>query len=157
MLALVAAVLFIVRHKRSQLVVNVMLIYGLLVLISTVLFRSRLGAEYTAMTVNLDLLGTWRERFLDRASGLVELIINFCMLFPVGFLFSMTRNGNFLKAILTGLSITVGIELLQLVTFRGFFEVTDIIDNVVGVAIGFGFGKLCRFLWRKLSDAVSRK
>lgn len=141
-----AIVLFLARHKRSHIAVNAMLIYGLLVLISTVLSRSPLRESFFAQRVNL--LATWQERFSDRASGETELLLNFCLLFPLGFLFSVWEKGSFIRALLICLAVTVGIELLQLITYRGFFELNDIIDNIIGAAIGYEVGKLFKTLWK---------
>lgn len=149
-------ILLLVRHKRSQLISNTILIYGLLVLISTVLSRSKLTADYAQQRVNLDLMATWAERFSDRASGQTELLLNFCMLIPMGFLFSVWKRGSFIIAILSGLVMTVSIELLQLITVRGFFELADIVDNIIGIAIGYGIGWLLTALWRMFSRWLKR-
>jgi len=149
-LAAAAVILFALRHKRAQIAGNLLILYILFVLIAAVFSRARMAPGWRADMVNLDLIGTWKERYNDMASGKVELLTNYLMLLPVGFLFPLTGRGGFLRTMLLGLCVTVSIEALQLITMRGFFELVDIADNTVSVAAGFFLSRLCSFLWRRL-------
>lgn len=62
------------------------------------------------------------------------------MLFvPMGWLYGSVRsNKNFKKAALFGLCISALIESCQLVFKLGLFEFDDILNNTIGMMIGYG-------------------
>lgn len=65
------------------------------------------------------------------------------MLIPVGTIIPcLSKYKKFAITIASGVSISLFIELLQLVTKRGLFEFDDIIHNTLGVIIGYGIYKL---------------
>ena len=67
-----------------------------------------------------------------------QLLINFVMLMPVGFLLSVVINAKhkYLITMALSLLLTVFIETMQLITKCGSFEIDDIINNFVGAVIG---------------------
>ena len=67
-----------------------------------------------------------------------QLLINFVMLMPVGFLLPVVIKAKYKYLITMALSLllTVFIETMQLITKCGSFEVDDIINNFVGAVIG---------------------
>ena len=67
-----------------------------------------------------------------------QLLINFVMLMPVGFLLPIIINTKhkFLITMALSLLLTVFIETMQLITKCGSFEIDDIINNFVGAVIG---------------------
>ena len=59
-----------------------------------------------------------------------NIILNICMFIPLGFLLPfLDKFKIWWKNYLVGLATTLIIELLQLVTHRGIFEIDDIINN----------------------------
>ena len=74
------------------------------------------------------------------ASAWRNIILNILLFVPFGFLLPIgkERFRVFWKAYLAGLSLTVAIELIQLILSRGIFEVADLFNNVLGTMIGFG-------------------
>ena len=67
-----------------------------------------------------------------------ELLINFVMLMPVGFLLPVVINAKhkYLITMALSLLLTVFIETMQLITKCGSFEIDDIINNFVGAVLG---------------------
>ncbi len=82
----------------------------------------------------------------------VYSILNVILFVPWGFLLELMRSKEhiakaFLLTVLTGFLTTFFIEIVQYVTGRGVFEMTDIVTNVTGTAIGailaFVVTKIC--------------
>lgn len=69
-----------------------------------------------------------------------QILTNVIMFVPIGVLVGWIWRWRGLW-IAAGLS--VGIEILQLVTSRGLCEFDDVIHNMIGAAIGVGVGMLC--------------
>ena len=67
-----------------------------------------------------------------------QLLINFVMLMPVGFLLPVVINAKhkYLITMALSLLLTVFIETMQLITKCGSFEIDDIINNFVGAVLG---------------------
>ena len=67
-----------------------------------------------------------------------QLLINFVMLVPVGFLlpFIINVKHKYLITMALSLLLTAFIETAQLITQCGTFEIDDIINNFVGAVLG---------------------
>lgn len=84
--------------------------------------------------------------FIDVLEGrgdfLRQLVLNIVMTMPFGFLFPLTRNGTakFGKTVFFCFLMSLGIEILQPL-INGFrsSDITDIITNVIGGILGYGF------------------
>lgn len=74
-----------------------------------------------------------------------QLLINFVMLIPVGFLLPIIIQAKhkYLITLALSLLLTVFIETMQLITKCGSFEIDDIINNFVGAVIGILLYALC--------------
>ena len=83
-----------------------------------------------------------------------NLVCNIILTLPLSiflaFFFKSLRK--FRKNILTVLIIIIIVELVQLFTFRGSFDIDDIILNMLGATVGFGIWSLKPIQWivRKL-------
>lgn len=60
--------------------------------------------------------------------------MNYFMLLPYGLMASFYMKRRY--AILSGMLLSVGIETVQLIMKRGWFELDDILGNTIGVALG---------------------
>ena len=70
---------------------------------------------------------------------LVQIMMNVVVFVPIGFLLGFANNRlMWWHVLLIGAAISMSIELLQLVFKRGFFELDDMIHNVLGCLIGYG-------------------
>lgn len=67
------------------------------------------------------------------------VVENVLLFVPFGFLcaWASQRARKMIVNVSYGLLLSLTIELLQLVTGRGFFQIDDIITNVLGTLIGF--------------------
>lgn len=71
-----------------------------------------------------------------------EVAFNVLMMVPVGFLFPLAATKKQLQSTLIfGAALSLTIELLQLITKRGYFEIDDLIHNILGAFVGFGIYK----------------
>ena len=145
-----AVILAAIRHRREQLIGNILIVYIALVYVVTVFGRAGVDPAYYEDLFNFDLVGTWVSRFTGDAYDRRELFLNFFMLMPLGVLFPAATKKKLLPTVLFCFLITVSVELLQALTGRGWFELTDIVDNTVGSAIGYGIYRLGSLLRSKL-------
>lgn len=102
-----------------------MLGYAFLILAETVLIRKPFVGEH----IKLELFWSWRVWNVQRG----QIIANVIMFVPVGVLAGCLWKW---KGILAAAGLSVGIEILQLVTSRGLCEFDDVIHNCLGAVIG---------------------
>ena len=73
----------------------------------------------------------------------LNLLGNIVLLAPVGFYLGIcTKKRRWLFSLVIGGFCSLVIEILQMLLGRGRFDVDDIILNVVGVGVMYGFAKL---------------
>ena len=86
-----------------------------------------------------------------------QLLINFVMLMPVGFLLPVVIKAKHKHLITMALSLllTVFIETMQLITKCGSFEIDDIINNFIGAVIGMMLYALCSKLIKSKINKVN--
>lgn len=109
--------------------------YVFLLCASTVIFRAVMSDRQYEFTPfwSYKAIMDGREPQL-----LPESIMNVAVFVPVGLLAGMAfRRLTWKKILLVGLSLSLGIELLQLVFVKGFAEVDDVMHNTLGCWIGF--------------------
>ena len=85
--------------------------------------------------VDLELFSTWGIN--DRNNAYV--IENILLFIPYGLLSAwvFVSMRNLFSIALLGLVSSMGIEYLQMITERGFFQIDDILTNTVGTVLGF--------------------
>jgi len=81
-----------------------------------------------------------------------NLIGNILLFFPIGFLVPIACrwSNKWYRALFAGLFMSLTIELIQLVTERGYFDYDDIVLNCIGTLIGYG-------LLRAVEKVISRQ
>lgn len=74
-----------------------------------------------------------------------QIVLNIVMTAPFGFLFPLTRNGaaKLGGTVFSCFVMSLGIELLQPL-FNRSSDITDLITNTAGGALGYGLYVLCR-------------
>lgn len=87
--------------------------------------------------MQLDLFWSYRLWFAGSKSTGQQILANIAMLAPVGFLLSEKK-----RYILVPVLVTVSIEVLQLVTHRGCFELDDLFNNTLGALLGWLIGRV---------------
>lgn len=85
--------------------------------------------------VDLELFSTWGIN--DRNNA--YLIENILLFIPYGFFSSwmFVSMRNLFTSILLGLVSSMGVEYLQMITGRGYFQIDDIVTNTLGTVVGF--------------------
>ena len=141
------------RNKGTQWIIYMILLvfYVLTVLTSTVLSRS----SGTVGEMNADLFWSWRKAFSGSQDGILVLVENTILLAPIGFLLPLINEKRFwfVPTVIIGFLFTVGIELSQLLLKRGWFELDDIINNTIGVVLGYLFAKIILSVWNWMQKA----
>ena len=97
------------------------------------------------------------ELIKGNESLLFDIIANTIMLFPLGILAPLwlRKADNVKKVALTGFLVSLVIEITQLITTRGYFEIDDLFHNTLGAVIGALIGcPLARWIF---SDSKSQR
>ena len=113
-----------------------------LVLCAIVFFRET-GAER-----GYNLMPFWSYWDYGKDSYFMEMfgenILNVLLFVPIGFLAGCGLRGmTFKRVLFLGGGLSVFIELLQLISKKGFCETDDVIHNVLGCIIGYGLWRVC--------------
>lgn len=104
-------------------------------------------------TANFTLFKTIRMyiRYADRLNSVENLVGNVVVFIPLGIflplLFKSCRR--FRETLMVSFICVVGIELFQLFSAFGAFDVDDILLNCVGASLGYGLYRLGRYIGRK--------
>jgi len=117
-------------------------LYVLVVLYFTVIGRY----SHEEYTVRLQFFYSYRNYFLTGDEyELQGIIVNIVMFIPFA-LMSAALFGDKKPVIITlvlGLSLTLIIEFLQLITHTGTFETDDILNNLLGTMFGIVLWNIC--------------
>lgn len=105
--------------------------------------------------LDLKLFSTWGINRRNNAYVIenVLLFVPYGILCPLAFRYAE----KFRRCLMVGALTSVSIESLQLVTGRGFFQIDDILTNILGTVAGylvwFLFWRVCR-KWKKASKTT---
>ena len=142
------------KHKgaRWSICMVFLVFYALTVLTSTVLSRSGGAVE----EVNTELFWSWRKALSGSQDGILVLVENIILIAPIGFLLPFINEKRFwaLPTILIGFLFTVGIEMSQMLLKRGVFELDDIMNNTIGVVLGYVMAKVVLWVWKMIRDKI---
>lgn len=111
--------------------------YAFLILAETVLIRKPFVGEH----IKLELLWSWRAWAMQKEQILAKVV----MFLPVGVLTGRIWHW---KGLWVAAGLSVGIEILQLITDRGLCEFDDVFHNMIGAVIGVGIVMIGRKLSR---------
>lgn len=119
-------------------------LYLAILLVITFLSResgSRIGKA------DFELFSTWGIN--DRNNAYV--VENVLLFLPWGFIgcLAFPRLRGLLRCAFFGALTSVAIECMQLLTGRGYFQIDDILTNVLGAAAGYALYRLCFSAGRK--------
>ena len=76
--------------------------------------------------------------YINSKEALIQNIFNFIFFIPIGYFF---RRQTIKSTFIISLSSIIIVELIQVATKRGFFDVNDIILNTLGILIGYIISK----------------
>lgn len=147
--AILLAILLFIERKRFRFAVVLFTIaaaiYGTFLLTLTILGRSPGNISSWDQ-----LLVTYERAFFGEGGAQLDIFYNIVLYIPVGLLISHYKNTKLDIIILA--AIPLAIEIAQLITTRGVFELTDILNNFIGGMIGFGFARLIAMLVRLIKS-----
>ena len=112
---------------RGRIALGLVVGYAFLILAETVLIWKPFVGEH----IKFELFWSWRVWAVQRN----QILTNVIMFVPIGVLAGCLWNW---KGILAATGLSLGIEILQLVTSRGLCEFDDVFHNMIGAAIGVG-------------------
>lgn len=128
-----------------------LLIYFYMIIAITLLSRS----EARIAKVNLKLFSTFGKQIWHQ----IFIYENILMFVPYGILvyllFKKFRKVFWMLGI--GFCSSLLIEVIQYITKRGYFQVDDIFNNVLGMVIGYFLGDLLHLFGKTLFEAAQNK
>lgn len=136
-------------EKRARLFAWDLALCACLTLILSVTLLGRQGAvspDGSVFAFFEKLLdGTWIDHY--------DIFFNALLFLPLGLLLGLRCCMG--RACLLTFLCSLAVELLQLLSGRGMFEVSDLLFNTVGGALGAGIALGWRALWSRLSGRKS--
>lgn len=130
----------IFHGKKSIVIRNIVMLFlfiGYLIVVLSVTF---FGRHSSHSQINLHFFSSYRTAWNSfDVKNWQFLIFNIIMFVPLGILLPLAHK-RFYKAtytFLTGFALTCLIEIVQLITSRGVFELDDIFNNFLGTIIGY--------------------
>ncbi|NLT49059.1 MAG: VanZ family protein [Clostridiales bacterium] len=109
--------------------------YAFLILAETVFIRKPFAGEH----LKLELFWSWRAWSVQKE----QILANVIMFLPVGMLIGLLWKW---RGLWVAAGLSVGIEILQLVTSRGLCEFDDVFHNMISAVIGIGIVMIGRKL-----------
>lgn len=126
------------KLKASKILLwGIFLIYTVIVLGATFIHRTPVMYENINLHIFSSYIKVWNRFSLLE---LRNIIFNILMFLPLGFVLPLLfkKCEKFYITYFLGLCMTISIEVLQLISKRGIFEIDDIINNTLGCMIGYG-------------------
>ena len=108
--------------------------------LSVVFLAFVMRAPYVAPRVVMDPFHALKLALKNESVGFLEgAVLNILLFVPFGYLLPLLwhRVDRWWKLLLCGLFVSLLIELLQLVTLRGMFDLDDLMNNTVGALLGW--------------------
>lgn len=139
--------------KQKNNLTNILFCIYCLVLIWVVLFKASFSWEAIRLLVRereinlIPFYGLGKWVFLNR-----EMLLNIIIFVPMGTYLCML-GASAKTAVPYGFLASLGLELIELVTRLGTFDVTDLITNTLGTAIGMCAYLLLRLLVKEKKTA----
>lgn len=94
---------------------------------------------------------SWKMVLLHHNLQLLwQILLNILLFVPLGILLALNRGRSARATVLTGLGVSLSIELCQLVFQLGLFEWDDILHNGAGCVLGMLVVRACRSFTQKV-------
>lgn len=136
------------RKMSDRIALAVLAAFLTLVFASTVLFRTQVQGAVN----NFVPFFTWQQALATHNSSLfMQIVENIVLFIPAGIALGwLCRDARWWESVIAiaGVAMfSIGIEVLQLHYSIGMCDIDDVIDNTLGVVIGFlAMWGLCRLL-----------
>ena len=121
--------------------------YVALLMYFTVFFRRATGVH------EWKLMPLWSYKAIGQGVNVLmeEVAMNVAVFVPIGFLLGVIYKGcPWWKLLISGICVSIVIELLQLVLMRGVCETDDVLHNSLGCLMGVWIAKAVAFAAQKL-------
>lgn len=137
--ALMVVITFFAEKKLSRKVsiLYILLSAAYLTFLFSVTLLGRLPESKSSLST---LFITYAQALSGDMGSQIGILFNIALFMPVGWIVSRYQTTKGCMVFLLVLPLVI--ELLQLITSRGVFEISDIINNFVGGLIGLGFASL---------------
>lgn len=133
------------RTKRNKPPVAVLAMSAFMTYVVIILCITFLSRENgTRIGIDLDLFSTWGIN--ERNNAFV--IENVLLFIPYGIVCAWAFKAlrRFFPCAMIGLATSIAVECMQLYTGRGYFQVDDILTNLLGSIVGY---VVFRIFWRE--------
>lgn len=149
---------YLVQKKRQKEVFlnwkKIIVIVGLLGYLIVVFLATIFTSRYTSFkNTNLQPFSSYLYAWNNFDFSLwLNIILNVLMFIPLGFLLPLInqRLKKWWLTYLTGLLLTITIEITQYISKRGILETDDIINNLLGCMIGYGLWAVINAIYLKV-------
>lgn len=134
--------------KKGITVLLLIMWFGI-VMVLTTLSRGQNFEGWINLRLFSGYLSAWHQWSL---SEFQLIIFNMLMFLPLGLLIPLLgkRTRRFMPVLLTSLAVTTSIELIQMISRRGIFELDDILHNTIGSIAGY-------LIMNAILDSVERR
>lgn len=133
---IIAALILRKRKYNDKFMMISAVIYSAALIYITLLGRTA-KSEYQ---MELSFLWEYRLALQGKTEWLFQILNNILLFLPMGNIYgSLKRSPVWWKAVITGACISLTIELCQLIFKLGLFEFDDILNNTIGMMVGYGF------------------
>ena len=135
------------KNKAKSVTIVLTTIYSFIV-VWIILFKMSTLSEipYLDHIRNINLIPFHYDD--ETSSHLSEVLENVMIFIPLGVYLKMLKITD-AKAILFGMTCSLGLEILQFILAVGATDITDIMTNTAGTAIGVGIYAILSLVFRK--------
>ncbi len=135
------------KNKAKSVTIVLTTIYSFIV-VWIILFKMSTLSEipYLDHIRNINLIPFHYDD--ETSSHLSEVLENVMIFIPLGVYLKMLKITD-AKAILFGMTFSIGLEILQFILAVGASDITDIMTNTAGAAIGVGIYAILSLVFRK--------
>ncbi len=119
----------IIDDKESWIILNISYI---ILLLLTLYFRKKYD-DY--MYKDGFYLGEWLKYFLKNKTIFINILGNFLLFMPLGYILTKITKMRIIINVLIGIGIIICLEIIQFITKRGVLDIADILLNSLGLFI----------------------
>ena len=119
----------IIDDKESWVILNISYI---ILLLLTLYFRRKYD-DY--MYKDGFYLGEWLKYFLKNKTIFINILGNFLLFMPLGYILTKITKKRIIINVLIGIGIIICLEIIQFITKRGVLDIADILLNSLGFFI----------------------
>ena len=128
-------------------------VYIITLLVITIVAREAREEQPVYMIPFGDLYFIIKNRYPWYVDNIILLnALNAALFIPYGFLAREVMRGKMLIPLLSSIAVSLVIEILQLITKKGVFDINDIMYNTIGALIGCGLYALYKIILRRLTS-----